>query len=313
MKTSIKWIIGLGAAFVVCIAIACTLFFTAINVGDIKDDVLNNGGVIFNRNRVKEINFYEEKSIDGIEKIEIDVSSGDVEIIETEGNNLTVSINGRYYNIPSSSEGYNLKLTSVEEILKLEIKEDWKFFSFGSFFIGDIIIEIPGSFEGELDLEVGSGSAEINIDSVNKKFNNFKLALYSGFTSIQKLNAKEADIKVFSGNLEIYYCKIDGNLKTTVYSGFAEIKGEFKTLNATVYSGMIDIETAKEIAGDYKIKVDSGTFFLKLPGISYRLIVDISSGSFKDKIGKWHHKDFETGNGFYKIEFDISSGHAEIK
>lgn len=327
MKTSVKWIIGLGAAAVAFIVIACILFFSTINVNDIRKDVLDNNGVIFNKSRVKNIELYDNAPIAGVEKIEIDVGSGDVEINETEGKDLTVSVNGKYYNVSDSAESYKLELTETKNTLTLRIKQDWRFFNIGSFFIGEIKIDIPETFDGALDLKVGSGSVDFN---VNNEFSDVKLEVFSGDVDINSINCGNsniivnsgsltiqnietvaANIEVFSGSLIMNNCDVKGNLKTTVHSGFAGIKGGFKTLNAIVHSGMADIKTTKEIAGDYKIEVHSGTFCLKLPGSSYNLIAYISSGSLKDKAGKWHLNDFDTGSG-YKIEFVISSGYAEI-
>lgn len=335
MKKSAKWIIGLAAAFFACIIIGSILLFTALNVTDIKSDVLDNNGVIFNKRVVKEIN--EEKKIelsDDINLIDLEIGFGNVKIEKNDDDVFMASIKGKIYNLSLPSRDYKFDLFKEGKTLKFIMQEGWTFLG-TKFFKGDIILQVPSSFDGDFNLKIGSGDVDFLIDNEFNSFNlkvssgnidvdSIKCKTTSGITvssgeiTIKKLEAKETSISVSSGNIDIDSIKCQATSGITISSGKLTInKLEAKEANIGVSSGNLTISDC-EIEKNLKVKTSSGNINLK--GNFETLDAEVSSGTidieakklagnYKVKISSGLFKLKLPENASYELSGRVSSGN----
>lgn len=330
MSKLTKSIIILSAIFFTCTIIAAVLFFSTIDIRDIKDDVLSNKGTIFNKNTIKDIDEEKQESLENVNLIKIDISSGNVKIIKSEDELFRSYVKGRLYDFSIPSRTLKVNLIKDGGTLKFKLLDNLFAFGFGYYFDGDIVLQIPESYQGDLTIDVSSGKVDV---SVKNDFNNLKLETSSGNLNIDNITSKKTNLDLSSGKITIeklhtneLTINVDSGrltiddfvataLKTDVSSGTIDLKGSFITLDTYISSGTVNIE-AKKLEGNYNIDISSGRLYLKLPNnASYTMSGDISSGSLKNNVtGERRTSDFETAvnGGGYKIKFDISSGYAEI-
>lgn len=331
--------------FLVFAAVSAGLFFMAIAPDEIVDDIMNNGGVIFNKDMGKVYDFNENEELtDEIKKIELSLEVGgffltnEVNISaneDTDDDNVYFSVNGIMYDF--AKKDFSLDLSAEGDTLKAEAKYDnnphWWIPVYFSFFIGEIELKVPASFTGELivnctsenltvdipnvlsglDISVTSGTVYLNEISVQ---NSAKIKLTSGDVICDKMIAKDAEINVTSGTVLVNSLECR-NLKTIVVSGTANIKGDIeKKAECSITSGTVSI-TLFSAADRLDIGVTSGTANVRLAqGLEYSCIYNITSGSLKAHGTTYHHSsgtcDSPDGTGGMIINLNITSGTGNI-
>jgi lia operon protein LiaG len=216
---------------VVCFVIAVTIFF-------------QSGG--FDTTIQQTIDDSKNLSVDGINEIQINTVSSDINILPVDTNEVTA----HFYGSPTSSNTNKYpKLTAKIENNKIIIKVEQQvffIFKFGGFHHElKLDVSIPKSYSQDLNINTTSGNAKI--DSFN--FNYFKYNSVSGDLVLNKLAAKSSKFSTVSGDFSI--TEITGDLN------FSSVSGD---LNATFpsFSNSIKVGTT---SGDTKINLPENAEF----------------------------------------------------
>lgn len=217
----------------------------------------------------KNVNISE--SIEGITKLDIRIDVSNVDIKYYDGTNLEIS--GR---LSKYSKGVNVERKSNKFIIKEEYNQNKNINVDNS---SDLQINIPRSFNGDLEIDFGVGECEVEDLEVNNisittgvgelsldeiSFN--KLDLESGVGEVSlETKKKTGDIKIEGGVGEIYVSlgDINGNLKLEGGLGSATIKVPVDApINITSDSGLgsanINAKTSNEAKFNFDIKMGIG-------------------------------------------------------
>ena len=294
MSKLAKAAIILGILFFVCIGISCTLFFTAINPSDIKSDVLNNEGVVFNKSKVYEINEQHEAELSGITLVKIKSSTNNIRAIESDDDLFYFIINGTIYDLSLISKKVKFELIKTGNTLEFKESNGWMYVGFGQYFKGEIIIKVPKTYEGSLDIDVSSGNVDV---SLKNSFNELKLETSSGKITIDNIVSKSTNIETSSGQIAIANLNT-GNTIINTSSGAVKITKLFSD-NLTTHTSSGSIKIAELEAKDLDISTSSGS-----TNIDKLVANDIKVNSSSGKV--------ELGGSFNKLNVDMSSGIVNI-
>ena len=249
-------------------------------------------------------------NIQGINSIEVSLTSDEVNVINTSDENIKVV----QYSRRELDEDKYVNLVRDGDKLKISVpRQGIIYFGFGES-VQKFNIYIPEKYNNKLSISHTSGKcnvdnltlSELKLKMTSGKIvaNNIKADdLYSKLTSGQieiQGEFKNMDVEISSGKIVANNIKVD-NLKSKVTSGKIEVQGEFKDIEVGVSSGKAEIESVN-LPENLSVEVTSGKCELSLPeNEGFNLKYKRTSGSIKT--------DFELEN------FDSSnrSGLAKYK
>lgn len=207
-------------------------------------------------------------NMDGINSIEVSLTSQEVNIINTDDENIKVV---QYSTIELDEDKY-VNLQKDGDKIKISVPNR-NIIYIGNFGLGGQIqkfdIYIPDKYNNKLSIVHTSGKC--NIDN---------------------LTLSELKLKNTSGKIEANNIKVD-NLNSKVTSGKIEAQGEFKDIEVNVTSGKAEIECVK-VPENLSVEVTSGKCELSLPeNEGFNLKYKKSSGSIKSD---FELDDFDSSN-----------------
>ncbi len=217
-----------------------------------------------------------------------DFTKGEVHTVEIELQSLSLKI-GR-----SNDEKVHLELagTAMQACKfsnrsgKLSVKEHWK--KTGD---GKVIVSLPASWQGDLELESVSGSV-----------------------NIQDVNPDSMDIESVSGSVLLKNCN-SSKLEVEAVSGSVKADGAFEKVRVETVSGSITVTTSSPLKHKSNFESLSGAITLGMPrNAGYALHFDSMSGSFTDEItGTNGKKKVDSVNGDGKVSISASTLSGAMK
>lgn len=258
MKKS-KLVIKIGILIVVIIALIGLMLW------GIKSD---NGFTFFEQSVLIYNNAFEE-----IESINVDITSYDVKIEESNDNTVQVEISG--------SEKHKNKFSVEQKNKELVINQNNSDICIGFCLDGSITIYLPKqeiaythkSSSGNLNSEIDLGNININTisgDIVLKNINKGSISSTSGNITIA--NANKLNVNSSSGDI-----LLDTVLETNIssQSGNVKIKNITDQMNITTTSGDIDI-LSLSIEKDSIVEARSGNVNINL---NKKVFIDVATRS----------------------------------
>jgi hypothetical protein len=296
----------LAALFVVFMAVAAALFFAAIPMDKISDDVLNDGGIIFNSALCKKYDEQLTSDIDGVRTIKIKMQSHGAAIDASPDENVYVRTNGLYYSLNGAFE---IGLEKTGAVLDIYLGNTGFLFGFG-FFVGDIKILIPSAFAGTLEIDGISGTIDYAIQNA---LTSLTVQISSGKFYSGVIRAQSVTLKLLSGSINAADI-ICGDIAAQVSGGTLTAGGVFDKIDANVSSGTLNI--VAESASEITAKVSGGTVNITLPeSAGFTLDYGVSGGRIKNKFNGKTYKQRGVdviGGGEIKINVTISGGTVNI-
>ncbi|MDP5277096.1 DUF4097 family beta strand repeat-containing protein [Chengkuizengella axinellae] len=295
------------------------------------------GVVVFLDDVFKTFTIYEEKTISAeqFNKIEIETTSTDVQIIPTVNDEISIIINGE------ASKKFEdlLKLDVQENGDALEIKLKQK----NAFHIGiminsvDLQVGVPQKLYESFEVEALSG----DIEAERLKSEYLNLSVGSGNIEIEGLQSSEVELSTTSGDINAKDGIVTSNMIIDALSGDIEAEnittnsltmevssGDIDSINNIVKSSSYETLSGNiviynnELKGDIKAKTTSGdieidleqeneSFSFDLRAFSGDVDVKKEGNLFEEKsdskaIGK-------VGSGEYIIEANTTSGNITLK
>lgn len=223
-----------------------------------------------------------------IDVIEIDIDNVNATIVTEKQDFVEAKLKGKG----------SLSLSQKRDTIEIEYNRPW--FQFFNFFGNrELVITIPEDYDRDLELDVGSGKIEFSSSSKDMLLNNLSLDVGSGNIQLNSIKAREANLDVSSGNIDMKH-----------FAG---------KLNIDLSSGNISIQM-DELINDIEAEVSSGKIVLKLPDNSdFTLSGKVSSGNIFSKFPLENEERSKNGlkgthgSGTHHIELDVSSGSIEIR
>ncbi|MDV4151457.1 DUF4097 family beta strand repeat-containing protein [Clostridium sp. AL.422] len=200
-----------------------------------------------------------------ISKLDISISVSNVKINYYDGSDIKISGNLSKYSKGIKTERKSDKLIIIEESEKtIKVMDNSK---------SDLTIDVPRSFNGDLDLDLGVGEYEINdlvlnnVDIENGvgdltlneiSFNELDLESGVGNTTLEtSKKTGEISIKGGIGETNVSLGDINGNLKFEGGVGSARIRvPDNAPINITSSSGLGDAKIKAKTSGDAKYTFD---------------------------------------------------------
>lgn len=303
------------------VAIVLTILLIGLLISKVK---LVNIFSKENENMVYE----DEFDVSNINTINLDWTSGGINIYKHDSNKIKVVQKSRYELTEEELVNINFKDETIS------IKEGKK--KIGFFFLG-----------------FGSKSTNLDVYLPDKEFEEVSVKLSSGKANLEKIKSNKINMKVSSGRIDISKI-ISQNIKTNVSSGsihMNDVKTSFldcevtsgkiemnslytDILNASVKSGKINIDgsvkqmdlkttSGKIVVGNNVLperldaKVTSGSVDIAIPeNEGFEVSYSLSSGSFKSDFNLYSNMsslDKKNGEGKYKnggnkFNFQVTSG-----
>ncbi|MFD0872410.1 DUF4097 domain-containing protein [Paenibacillus residui] len=260
------------------------LFFVAVVIYI----VISQGGLSWFASK----NVFQEQSVDAdkIERININTSSADVQMVSGDAEQIVIKLEGK------ANQSYRkktaLRVKEAGDTLNVEVNLP-NGISFG-FAPNDVNlkVELPEKIYKELKLESSSG--DLSLDSVNAVY--MQLRSSSGDIQVSRFSADLIEFRASSGDISI----LDGS---------AELQGETS-------SGEISIELG-ELGQDMNLETSSGDIDIRLSDWPSGLDLDFRSGSGDGRVGL-EGFEYETdksnrivgkiGEGKIKMKVRTSSG-----
>ncbi len=258
----------------------------------------------------------EEISLGNTENITIEATRQSIQLHKTDGNKIKVS---QYGSSDTNNEELFLVSTSSDGI-HIYIKKEFqlKIFNFVEVYRERLVVEIPESFSGNLDVSASSGSIKVEDEFTLKDtsfhtssgsthiLNNItadtlKLKSSSGSIKLDGfVTANDVSAKTTSGSIRSNMdMKVDGNIELNASSGSIHLDKEItaKELYATTSSGGIRLENVSveeydlqstsgsikvnSISGGGSVKASSGGINLALANPNGDIYINTSSGSIR--------------------------------
>lgn len=294
---------------VIAVGLAGLLIY-GISTGQGVQNIFSIGGFNMSPSKVQK---EESVSIDGINKISLDFSSSDIEIIPTDEADLKVIQKADN----KLKENDKFVITKNENTIEVK-KNRWNIgFNIFNFSFGEKIeVYIPKSYNKDLDAKLSSGNMIMNSDIT---LNNINYKQSSGnFQGRSNITANQITLKSSSGNINIDglfvksydISQTSGNTEIKSLSGSGEIQG---------VSGNIKVNY-KDISDYTDVKITSGNVKITLPKeMSFNFEGHSTSGNinsdfdmnYKDKRGS--SGVAKVGDGPYKkISANTVSGNISI-
>lgn len=277
----------------------------------------------------KTVGFQDAKSVngDGIKKVEVDVSSIDVKVVSTTGEEINVELAGevseRY------KDDFKLKVKESGDTLKVEIEEPN--FRFGAIMINlQMVIELPekeyesislyassGDFDikgiraKEMLTEVSSGdirAEDVTVASV------YELDASSGDMRLTNVKAERFTVSASSGDIRLD--GVEGEISVDTSSGDITVYDAAGDLTLEVSSGDITIDN-KEVQGNIHAEATSGDVKVSFREAPASLSLDFRASSgdgnvnLEEMLYKEKREDMilgKIGDGKYMLKVRTTSG-----
>lgn len=284
-------------------------------------------------NESEHIVYEEEFDVTNIKNINLDWSSGRINIYKSDSDKIRVIQKSKY----ELKEDELVNIDYKNETIS--VKEGKK--KIGFFFLGfgsistSLDVYLPDKEFEEVYVKISSGRA--NVENLN--LNKFKVKVSSGKIEISKVISQNIEANVSSGSIEMNDVKTS-SLNSEVTSGKIEINNlNTNILKALVKSGKIDIDgsakqmdlkaTSGKILVDNNVlpesldvKVTSGSIDVAIPeNEGFEASYSVTSGSFKsdfDLYSNMSNLDKKNGEGKYKnggnkFNFQVTSGKIRLE
>lgn len=273
----LKIVIALTLIMIACFAVGAILI--AISMPTILE-----------QKYLKEYNVSEKRSFDGVNNLEIEVKSADINFFESD--NMRIEFHGTM----KGSDNLNLpKLSTVQEgdTLTIEIKYPKETFPFGVE-SEDLSLDIylPNEFNGNIITETVSGDLKIknkkldefefnsvsgDLDAKDLRTESFRLTTVSGDSIIEGVTKKTA-IDSISGDVTLEEEKLDDSIIINTVSGdvemiFAEESSfslEYNTLSGEVQNTILENIVSSANPGEkmYSATKNDGKYEVKISTVS---------------------------------------------
>jgi hypothetical protein len=273
-------------------------------------------------------------SVNGIKKINVDVSSLDVEVKKTNRDQLSAKVKG--WGNKQMIQGVKLAINKEGDALHVSAERNQSFFTFT---IGwsKLTIEVPEQEYNRITVDVGSG--DLSIEDLqaghlsltsgsgdvtaknNKSRGNFIVQTSSGDIDMQHNQAQnEARVSANSGDLDVSDLTAKSTRLETA-SGDIDVERYSGSLIAQANSGDIDIES-NQLSGDIDVKATSGDIDINFAQDPDSLSVDYRGGSGEgivDLKGFLYEAKSDSvingkkGSGKYKIKARTNSGDFSLR
>jgi DUF4097 and DUF4098 domain-containing protein YvlB len=272
----------------------------------------NSSNSIFNFGVGKEYTIDETKTIDVMNKSNVQISgvSSDITITQSQGDKLTARLHGDY-----KSRNGEIKLEILEKTNALRIIIKHPKMGGVNYSNLKLDITIPQGYNN--DLSVNTVSSNILFECKDMTFRNVSTNNVSGKTDIDSLTAKSLDVDTVSGGVigEL----LDGTLDITGVSANVDVKGLSNKVRVNTVSGKVILQFNK-LTEDVNIDTTSGRIEFTLPEDSeFYVRFDSVSGNFKCDIPvniiRQKGGDFEGYVGSEsapELDVDSVSGSLEI-
>ena len=190
-------------------------------------------------------------SYDVCEKIEVDITTEDMKIVPSSDDKINIT----YYENNLHKYTSNLK----ENTLSFEEIEQDNIFNFNIFnFFNNIeypiIIAVPQSFIGTLDLEITTADVYIDIDNQLK---DVEIELTTGDLTVKNLKADNLNIELTTGDINVSNVSINNQYIQKITTGDSQIRN-LKANVAKIKASTGDIEFNNIDANELYIEATTG-------------------------------------------------------
>lgn len=262
----------------------------------------------------------EEVSLDNADTISIETSRHNIQIIKSTGDKVKVSQYGK----PDAIQDELFQVTTSSNRIHIYIRKKFQIELFNFTTEEKLLVEIPESFYGDMDVTASSGSirfedeftlknVNLNTSSGSTRFNSNifadKLNIRSSSGSIRLnglVTAKKLSARASSGSIRTAMdIKVDGDIELNSTSGSIDLDKDItaKSIYADTSSGGIRMENVYVDA--YDLKCTSGS--IKINKLSGGGNISASSGGIKlaleDPKGDIR---LNTNSGSIKVELEPS-------
>ncbi len=246
-------------------------------------------------------------SLSGVNSIELYTSSGDIEIVTENRNDI-------YIELKSYRNGPELFIEKGRT-LKIEVKKPrFRLFDFNR---GEVKLTIVLPNDYNDNLKTVSSSGDVNVTGL--ELENLDIKLSSGDLTAEDITAENAKLSASSGEMELKKLKME-DLEVSLSSGSLEIDGFTGRLSGRLSSGSVDMKIDK-LVDDIELRLSSGSVEIDFSenDLDAELELRTSSGDIEvdfpvlitDK-QKDNRLTGKVGNGKYKINITCSSGDISL-
>ena len=266
-----------------------------------------------------------EKTIpynDGVEKILVDSTAGDVFIIPENRDDVFVSF-------VTYENGQELSVNGGATV-EVRTKMPFTFFNIWGSLNYKLYVHVPNDFEGDMQLELTSGelelydfdladleieitSGDVNLSEIDADF--LRLDLTSGDIQGSSVFATNVDLDMTSGDVD-FTGLVCEELNIDVTSGRVQLDQFEGAIEGGMTSGDMDVHYADKM-DDFVFDMTSGKLVLDYSEVKIDATFDIdaTSGDVEakfdlDKVSKLDDDVLigSVGDGTYEVRVDITSG-----
>ena len=197
-------------------------------------------------------------SQDQVQEICVDIVAQDIQVVSVPGDNISI------YYYESENDGYHLSLSEDGRLnMKYWSKGFWQTYFHFDFPVGNVpldtsinvVIELPETYGGSLDLSTVSGDLEL-ADVTGRALT---LSSTSGDLELSRTNGESLALTTTSGSIQISECEIDETVFCKNTSGDIQLRdssaGQDSSFSCT--SGDVEL-TDITIGGSLDVKTVSG-------------------------------------------------------
>ncbi|WP_261129601.1 DUF4097 domain-containing protein [Bacillus sp. Marseille-Q3570] len=239
------------------------------------------------------------------DRINIDVSGMNTEIIPEKRNDLRIELNGKG----------DVDLNRRGDDIHVKARKGW--FSWFGFDRTKLTIHIPEDYDQELELQNGSGNLTFYGPSDQMKLTSLKVDINSGNLKLKNIHARKFTHDASSGNVDVNNLKTDEGT-FNISSGNVKIMNYTGALAADLSSGKLDVQM-DELTGDIDVEISSGSAELDLPtDAGFKLKGKVGSGHIdcdfplENETSDRKRIEGTHGSGDHHIALSVSSGHLKI-
>lgn len=253
-------------------------------------------------------------TLDGVDTIEIDASSININIISETRENLKADLHG------NGTNRADLTVERDGDEVRIDVDHGWfTLFSFGDTLKLDVYL--PETYEQNMAVDLDSGNFAFHGPSKTHpvELNELELDMRSGLADLRNLSLHHFNHDASSGHMNAKWVTAQ-EASFEMSSGNIELEHYTGAFNAEFSSGRF-VAQLDELAGPIDIEASSGTTSLDLPDdADFTIRGEMSSGSI--------HCDFPLeneqvkngsviagthGTGEYPVALEVSSGSVDIK
>jgi lia operon protein LiaG len=286
-------------------------------------------GVIFimGMKMFKEINEEQQFSLEGIDEIQVTMSSTPIHIIRTETGNQV-----RFHYYGKALQEITLDSEISNKTLSVNSKRKYVLFGTGEVTLLDVYL--PGKYTQNIAIKTSSGvvmmdsfifadftlhtsSGGLEVESLQA--GKTSLSTTSGKLNIKKLRSDELEIKGTSSSINIGECMVQ-EAKIKVTSGNITVENSVGNFDVQSTSGRVLLTCLEFVDRNIVIETTSGSITLGLPGIAEFLIeAEMTSGKFQsdfpiDSAGNPDKRKVsaQIGTASNKVSIHTKSGQIKV-